>query len=127
MIEWYTDEASEHRWRAVAEVEESEPELVNDSHEGFKTKGGAQNNLFVTYTMLSTFLVSVAKGKEFEPVEFYEDRDGKTRWRITSNNGEIVAASHKGFPSVGAAKGNLLMTYTLISTYLAMGAEMSDV
>ena len=126
MIEWYTDKAGEHRWRAVAEVDESEPELVNDSHEGFSHKGGAQNNLFVTYTMLATFLVSVARGKEFEAVEFYEDADGKTRWRVTSTNSEIVAASHKGFPSVGAAKGNLLMTYTLISTYMAMGAEMAN-
>ncbi len=39
--------------------------------------------------------------------EFYQDKSGEWRWRIESNNGEIVASSSEGFDSKQGAVKNL--------------------
>lgn len=121
MVEFYSDNADENRWR-ILEGEGSE-EIINKSTEGFSTSGGARNNLLVAYSLVSTYLVAVVQKSKFDAVDFYEDEDGKHRWRVTADNNEIVAAAHKGFGTEGAAKNNLLITYTMISTYLAMAAQ----
>jgi len=121
MVEFYSDSAGENRWR-ILEADEGE-EIINKSTEGFSTHGGAKNNLLVAYSLISLYLVALVQDGSFEAIEFYEDEDGKHRWRVTSDNNEIVAAAHKGFATEGEAKNNLLITYTMISTYLAMAAQ----
>jgi uncharacterized protein YegP (UPF0339 family) len=39
-------------------------------------------------------------------VEFYTDRAGFWRWRVTAANGQIVAASSEGFASKQKAQEN---------------------
>lgn len=117
-MEWYTNDAGEVRWR-IFETDEEDGNILNKSTEGFKTEGGAKNNLLVTYTLLGAYFVSTIRGESFGAVEFYVDNIGKHRWRVTADNNEIVAASHKGFTTEGGAKNNILMTYTMISAYLA--------
>lgn len=119
-MEWYTGNAGEVRWR-IFETDEEDSDVLNKSSEGFKTEGGAKNNLLVTYTLLGAYFVSTIRGQSFDAVEFYIDKD-KHRWRVTAANNEIVAASHKGFTTEGGAKNNILMTYTMISAYLAKAA-----
>lgn len=123
MVVFYTNKASEHRWRVVEETEDGGEEILNTSTEGFATPGGARNNLLVAYSLIATYLVAIVRDGGFGAVEFYIDEDNKSRWRVTAKNGEIVAAAHMGFATDGEAKNNLLITYTLISTYLA-GAAM---
>lgn len=117
-MEWYTDDAGEVRWR-IFETDEGDSDILNKSTEGFKTEGGAKNNLLVTYTLLGSYFVSTIRRVDFDAVEFYVDNIGKHRWRVTAGNNEIVAASHKGWDTEGLAKNNILMTYTMISAYLA--------
>ena len=40
-------------------------------------------------------------------VEFYEDKAGKYRWRITAANNEIVGGSTQGFSTKQKAEENL--------------------
>ncbi|MEO0797184.1 MAG: DUF1508 domain-containing protein [Verrucomicrobiota bacterium] len=52
------------------------------------------------------------KHKVLKPgVTFYRDNSGKYRWRIVSNNHEIVGASSQGFASRQKAKGNLRLIH----------------
>ena len=59
-------------------------------------------------------------------VEFYEDSEVQHRWRIKADNGEIVAASSEGFTSKSNAVNNLLMTYTMLSVYVAELAKQGS-
>lgn len=109
-------------WRVV----DGDGNEVNRSSEGFSQLGGAKNNLLIFHTLLSTDLLSFANYPVALPqltplshLEFYEDGEGQIRWRVTAGNNEIVGAAHKGFPDIGEAKNNVLMTYSLISTYVA--------
>lgn len=121
MVEFYTDSSGENRWK-ILEYYRSE-DIVSKSTEGFSTSGGAKNNLLVAYSLISTYLVSVVKSEDFDAIEFYTDVAGLHRWRVTADNNEIVAGAHKGFSTSGEAKNNLLITYTMISTYLAAMAQ----
>ncbi len=38
--------------------------------------------------------------------EFYEDKAGEHRWRVTAKNGEIIGASSEGFHSKAEADRN---------------------
>ena len=40
-------------------------------------------------------------------VEFYEDRSGKYRWRITAGTNEIIGGSTQGFSTKQKAEENL--------------------
>ena len=39
-------------------------------------------------------------------IEFYEDKAGKYRWRIISDNGKIIGSSSQGFSSKHYAEWN---------------------
>lgn len=45
-------------------------------------------------------------------VEFYVDKAGKHRWRVTAANNEIVGASTQGFSSRQKAEENLQLLHS---------------
>jgi uncharacterized protein YegP (UPF0339 family) len=38
--------------------------------------------------------------------EYYQDKAGRWRWRLTAGNNEIYGASHQSFTTRGKAKAN---------------------
>ena len=54
---------------------------------------------------------------------FYKDENGKYRWQIKADNGEIVDSSSQGFSSKQNAINNMLMTHSMIGTMLARIAK----
>ena len=44
--------------------------------------------------------------RDGETLNFYEDKVGKWRWRLTHNNGKIIAASSQGYVGKDACIGN---------------------
>lgn len=114
-VDFFTGNDEDAYWR----VTDSDGNEVNRSSEGFRQLGSAKNNLLIFHTLLSTDLIAFFNDKPLSSLEFYEDNKGKHRWNVRSTNGEIVGASHKGFPNFGEAKNNVLMTYALISTFIA--------
>ena len=114
-IEFFTGDDGDHYWRLTND----EKEIINRSSEGFSTIGNAKNNLLILHTLIGVDLLSIANGDQGKHFEFYKDTKGHSRWRVKAENEEIVGAAHKGFDSLGEAKNNLLMAYSLISTCLA--------
>jgi len=118
-----TKKEHDHFWHVL----DSEQNIVNNSSEVFSNLGNAKNNLLILHTLIGVDLVSLASGIKCKHVTFYDDNQDKQRWRVVAQNGEIVGAAHKGFDSDGEAKNNLLMTYSLVSTYLAKKAAEAGV
>lgn len=46
--------------------------------------------------------------KSTDTVEIYRDKAGEYRWRLTQENGEIIAASTESYSSEKGAKNNLM-------------------
>jgi uncharacterized protein YegP (UPF0339 family) len=44
--------------------------------------------------------------RDGEKLDFYEDKAGKYRWRLTHNNGEIIGASSQGYKDKDACIAN---------------------
>jgi len=121
-IEFFEDKVGDHRWRVVDPEEEL---LIHSCHEGFSSKHGALQNLFLNHAVMSNAVAGIA-GNVSEAgngVEFYEGNDHMTWWRITAANGEIFGASHSGFPGEPEAVDNLIMTYTMLAMFIAMHAQ----
>lgn len=114
-VEFFTGDDGDAYWR----VTDHDGNHVNRSSEGFRQLGGAKNNLLIFHTLLSTDLLALFNDKDLKNLEFFEDDKGLHRWRVQSSNGEIVGGAHKGFSNFGEAKNNVMMTYSLISTYIA--------
>ena len=120
-VEFYEDESDEHRWRVV-DAEEDGP--IHACHEGFSSKWGALQNLFLNHARMSNFVSGIAGNLEFNSrPEFFIGKDKKTWWRITASNNEIIGSSHKGFNSRVEAVDNLIMTYTMLAMFIAMYAQ----
>ncbi len=125
-VEFNKDSAGEDRWK-IADTDGGDP--IHACHEGFSSKHNALMNLFINHAMMSIWVNAVANGDGYSPklekgsVQFRKSKkDGKTRWRITAANGEIVGASHKGFDDKSLAADNLIMTYTMLAMYIAQHA-----
>lgn len=114
-VEFFTGKDDDAYWRVIDGNEDE----VNRSSEGFRQLGTAKNNLLIFHTLLSTDLLSLFNDGDLTSLEFYEDNKNMHRWHVKSSNGEIVGAAHKGFSNFGEAKNNVMMTYSLISTYVA--------
>ena len=56
-------------------------------------------------------------------IRFYKDKAGEYRWEIKADNGETVDASSEGFSSKQNAVNNLLMTHSMIGTFIARIAK----
>jgi len=124
-VEFYEDNAEEHRWRIV-----DEDEVIHTCHEGFVRSGGALHNLFLNHAMIGVFVTRLAGGSnedvssdDEENIRFDTGNDEKIWWKIQSKNGKIIGKSHKGFDSKTLAVDNLIMTYTMLSMFIAMHAH----
>lgn len=121
-IEFFEDNAGEHRWRVV---DPEENLLIHSCHEGFSSKSGSLQNLFLNHAKMSNFVAGLA-GNVIGPglsIDFYEDVASMTRWRITAKNGEIIGASNSGLPGRPEAVDNLIITYTMLAMFIAMHAQ----
>ncbi|KKN19711.1 hypothetical protein LCGC14_0943100, partial [marine sediment metagenome] len=49
--------------------------------------------------------------------------DKKVRWKIRADNGELVGQSHKGFDDTFEAMDNLIITYTMLTVFVAQVAQ----
>ena len=119
-VKLYTDKAGEHRWHILGEGDE----VIHACHEGFSSKHNALNNLFVNHALMAIFLAQVAQGNRPDnlkgaSVYFEEDKGGKDRWKVRAANGEPVGQAHKGFDDTFEAMDNLVMTYTMLSMFVA--------
>ena len=88
-LEFYTDNAGEHRWRMKA----SNGEIIAAATEGYASKQGAEDNF--------------NRDRSNDKVEMYEDKAGEWRWRATATNGNRVAAATEGYSSKQSALSNL--------------------
>lgn len=51
-------------------------------------------------------------------LKFYKDKSVRWRWRLTSVNGEIIAASSQSFTTVRGATDNFALTRTVSYTVI---------
>lgn len=115
-VDFFTGDDGDAYWRVL----DGNGDIVNRSSEGFRKLGSAKNNLLIFHTLLSADLIAFFNNSDLKRISFRQSKkDNKYRWRVTSANNEIVGAAHVGFDNFGEAKNNLLMTYSLISTYIA--------
>lgn len=124
--EFYTDKAGEHRWHITID-DDGDDGAIHACHEGFSSKYNAVQNLFINHAMMSIFVGSVARGDQEVGAEaagifFEEDADEKVRWKIKGANGELTGASHKGFEDTYEAMSNLVITYTMLTVFVAEAA-----
>lgn len=123
-VEFYKDKKSENRWHIV-----DDGDVVHACHEGFRNEHGALQNLFINHAMMSIFVAAVAQGGSdggHGNVYFEEDADHKIRWKIKANNGEPVGVAHKGFNDMFEAMDNLIITYTMLTVFVAEMAQVKS-
>lgn len=85
--EFYQDAENNWRWRTTAQ----NGQITGAASEGFSNKESAErnaslvgyNNTYGTYKEINW--------------QFYTDADGDWRWRLTADNGRIVAAASQGY------------------------------
>ena len=53
-------------------------------------------------------------------VKYYSDRRGKFRWRIRSQNGNIIGCSSQGFATLAAARHNAILLTKLLGEVYPM-------
>jgi len=111
-VEFYKDESDKHEWRW--RVKAANGQIVGASTEGYGHESHARNNL----TSLPRYCrdVDVRTAAEQSdprpdgatlPLEFYKDKAGEWRWRVTARNGQVVHASSEGYKDKAGARGNL--------------------
>lgn len=85
--EFYQDTEDNWRWRTTA----TNGQITGAASEGFASKESAQrnaelvgyNNIFGAYKEINW--------------QFYNDAESDWRWRLTADNGQIVAAASQGY------------------------------
>lgn len=53
-----------------------------------------------------------------EKVEFYKDRTGKHRWKVTGKNGERIASSSEGFERAAGARKNFSLLWSIAMRFM---------
>ena len=127
-VEFYKDNKKEHRWHVLEEAEGvGDPDIVHACHEGFSSEHNALQNLIINQTLMSIFVATVARGNGEAAtgnVYFEPEKNGeKVRWKIRADNNEIVGQAHKGFDDTFEAMQNLLITYTMLTMFVAQVAQ----
>ncbi|MFT4947750.1 MAG: amphi-Trp domain-containing protein [Natronomonas sp.] len=105
----YTDEADEHRWR----LRHDNGNNIADGSEGYASKQKAKQGLeSVKNNAAGAYVEDLTKDEQDEPTdggskatfEIYEDNQGKYRWRLVHDNGNIIADCGHGYSSKQKAK-----------------------
>lgn len=124
-VEFYKDKGGkEYRWHIL---EDGEDAPIHACHEGFSSRHRALQNLFINHSMMSLFVNCIARGditlgQNLSNIRFDEGGDG-IRWKIQSDNHEIVGMAHRGYKTIYDAVDNLIITYTMLTMYVAQAAQ----
>jgi amphi-Trp domain-containing protein len=118
-FEVYEDSAGEHRWRLVHD----NGNIIADGGEGYASKrkaeqglGSVRNNAPGAYvTDRSRDDEAPAEGGSNATFELFEDNEGKWRWRLVHDNGNIIADSGQGYSSKQKARQGLESVRTNVS------------
>ncbi|EMA19044.1 HVO_2922 family protein [Haloarcula argentinensis] len=111
-FEVYEDSAEQYRWR----LRHDNGNIIADSGEGYASKQKAEQGLESVKTNAPGAYV-VDKSKDDDGVveeggskatfELFKDSEGKARWRLRHDNGEIIADCGQGYASKQKAKQGL--------------------
>jgi len=118
-FEVYEDSAGEHRWRLVHD----NGNIIADGGEGYASKrkaeqglGSVRNNAPGAYVIdRSRDDEAPAEGGSNATFELFEDNEGKWRWRLVHDNGNIIADSGQGYSSKQKARQGLESVRTNVS------------
>ncbi|WP_423999756.1 HVO_2922 family protein [Haloarcula salina] len=112
-FEVYEDSAEQWRWRLV----HRNGNIIADGGEGYASKQKAKQGLESVKTNApGAYVVDQTKDDESEALaeggskatfELFEDSEGKARWRLRHDNGDIIADSGQGYASKQKAKQGL--------------------
>jgi uncharacterized protein YegP (UPF0339 family) len=84
-FEIYQDAAKEYRWR----LKGTDDKLLATAGQGYSAKADCRKGVERMMTSLDK-----------EKFEVYEDKGKDFRWRLKASNGQIVAASSGGYPTM---------------------------
>jgi len=126
-FEVYEDSAGEHRWRLVHD----NGNIIADSGEGYASKRKAEQGLeSVRNNAPGAYVIDRSRDDEapagggsnatFEP---FEGNDGKWRWRLVHDNGNILADGGQGYSSKQKARQGLDSVRTNVSGASIEAAE----
>jgi amphi-Trp domain-containing protein len=126
-FEVYEDSAGEHRWRLVHD----NGNIIADGGEGYASKrkaeqglGSVRNNAPGAYvTDRSRDDEAPAEGGSNATFELFEGNDGKWRWRLVHDNGNIIADGGQGYSSKQKARQGLDSVRTNVSGASIEAAE----
>jgi len=116
-FEVYEDQAGEYRWRLV----HRNGNIIADGGEGYASRQKAKQGLeSVKGNVAGAPLVDETRDGGDEPaeggsdatVELFEDAEGKYRWRLVHDNGNLIADSGQGYSSKQKAKQGLTSVRT---------------
>lgn len=124
IVEFYQDESDKREWRWRAKA--GNGQIIGASTEGYGSREKAANNLrsFPNYTRD----VDIKTASETPdprpdgsqlPLEFYKDKAGEWRWRITARNGQIVHAATEGYQSKESARMNVETLGEAVASWMA--------
>ncbi|AUX10604.1 hypothetical protein AArcSl_2993 [Halalkaliarchaeum desulfuricum] len=110
-FEVYEDRGGNVRWRLV----HRNGNVIADSGEGYASKQKAKQGLeSVRRNAPGAFVVDESKDEEAPPeggsnatFELFEDVEGRWRWRLRHENGNVIADSGQGYASKQKAKQGL--------------------
>ncbi|ELZ20821.1 hypothetical protein C475_19518 [Halosimplex carlsbadense 2-9-1] len=111
-FERYEDADDQWRWRLVHD----NGNIIADSGEGYTAKQSVTQGLeSVKTNAADAVVVDQSNDDGHEPdepgsdatFELYEDNEGKWRWRLAHDNGEIIADGGQGYSSKQKAKQGL--------------------
>jgi amphi-Trp domain-containing protein len=109
--ELYEDAEGKHRWRLVHD----NGNIIADSAEGYASRQKAEQGLdSVRKNAPGAYVVDLSKDEEPDAeggsdatFELYEDGQGKYRWRLVHDNGNIISDSGQGYASKQKARQGL--------------------
>ncbi|KAA9398395.1 DUF1508 domain-containing protein [Haloarcula sp. CBA1130] len=110
-FEVYEDNAEQYRWRLVHD----NGNIIADGGEGYASKQKAKQGLeSVKNNAPGAYVVDESKDEAAEEeggskatFELFKDSEGKARWRLRHDNGEIIADCGQGYASKQKAKQGL--------------------
>ena len=94
--EMYQNDAGEYRWR----VTDTEGNIMGNAQEGYTAEASCLKNAH-RFGYEGEF-----SSPTDQKWEFYNGTSGDFRWRAYHNNGEVIAAAHKGYKTAEEAMAN---------------------
>ena len=111
-FEVYEDAEGKHRWR----LRHRNGNVIADGSEGYASKQKAEQGLeSVRSNAPGAYVVDLSRDETVDEecggsdatFEIFEDKEGKWRWRLEHDNGNIIADGGQGYASKQKAKQGL--------------------